>query len=64
MNRLTPFARIVIVALILGLAFLGYRKYVAPKMGAGIPTEQITDDNNEATTNNNNASEENETTNK
>ncbi|MBK6339196.1 MAG: hypothetical protein IPF63_06230 [Bacteroidetes bacterium] len=63
MNRLTPFARIVIVALILGLAFLGYRKFVAPKMGAGSPTEQISDDNNEATTNNNNVSEATETTN-
>lgn len=63
MNRLTPFARIVIVGLILGLAFFGYRKFVAPKMGAGSPTEQISDDNNEATTNNNNVSEATETTN-
>lgn len=30
MNRLTPFARIIIVALLLGLLFLGYKKFIAP----------------------------------
>lgn len=62
MNRLTPFARIVIVALILAAVFFGYRKFVAPKMTSDNATEQV-DGTNKAKTNNNTVSEASESTN-
>jgi hypothetical protein len=62
MNRLTPFARIVIIALILAAVFFGYRKFVAPKMTSDNATEEV-DGTNEAKTNNNTVSEASESTN-
>lgn len=60
MNRLTPFARIIIVAAVLALIFFGYRKFANPKLNTG---EHTTSGNYQDKTNTNNVSEATENTN-